>query len=87
MINTCTSLGVPVIAGGPTFTAGHEEFEDVAHFVLNEAELTLPEFLKDIENGLARRIYRSEKDTRSTSDRVCQLPSAGTSTGRAALHE
>ncbi len=60
VIGRCASLGVPVIAGGPMFTAGHEEFEDVASFVLNEAEITLPQFLDDLEKGQPKRVYSSD---------------------------
>jgi radical SAM superfamily enzyme YgiQ (UPF0313 family) len=37
----------------------HEEFEEVDHFVLNEAELTLPDFLRDLMRGHAKRLYTS----------------------------
>jgi radical SAM superfamily enzyme YgiQ (UPF0313 family) len=59
IIARCKQAGLKVIAGGPLFTMEHEEFEKVDHFVLNEAELTLPEFLKDFERGCARRVYMS----------------------------
>lgn len=59
VISRCTTLGIKVVAGGPLFTARHEEFEDVSHFVLNEAEITLPLFLADLKNGLPRRLYTS----------------------------
>lgn len=48
-----------VVAGGPLFTTGHKEFDSVDCFVLNEGEVTLPEFLHDMENGTIRRIYSS----------------------------
>ncbi|MBN2463730.1 MAG: B12-binding domain-containing radical SAM protein [Dehalococcoidia bacterium] len=61
VIKRCKSLGVKTVAGGPLFTTGYEEFADVDHFVLNEAELTLPLFLEDLQNGCVKHIYTSDK--------------------------
>ncbi|MBU0510768.1 MAG: B12-binding domain-containing radical SAM protein [Chloroflexi bacterium] len=57
IIARCKEANVKVVAGGPLFTIEHEQFEAVDHFVLNEAELTLPPFLADLEQGRARRVY------------------------------
>jgi radical SAM superfamily enzyme YgiQ (UPF0313 family) len=57
LIDRCRAAGKTVVAGGPLFTSEHAEFPGVDHFVLQEAELTLPEFLADLESGTARRIY------------------------------
>ena len=59
IIERCSNLGIKVVAGGPVFTTEPEEFEGVDHFVLNEAEITLPPFLADLEKGCARHIYKS----------------------------
>ncbi len=61
LIARCRAAGKIIIAGGPLFTSGHEQFPDVDHFVLNEAEETLPEFLRDFAAGCARRVYATTK--------------------------
>ncbi len=61
IITRCNKLGVKTIAGGPLFTAEYEDFESVDHLVLNEAEITLPLFLEDIEKGKAKHLYISEE--------------------------
>ena len=59
VIARCKKAGLEIIAGGPLFTSEYEHFEDVDHFVLNEAELTIPDFLSDLEQGNARRVYKT----------------------------
>jgi radical SAM superfamily enzyme YgiQ (UPF0313 family) len=59
VIQRCKCAGVKVVAGGPLFTMEPEQFPDVDYFVLNEAEATLEQFLRDLELGQARRIYAS----------------------------
>jgi radical SAM superfamily enzyme YgiQ (UPF0313 family) len=61
VIARCKKLGAKIVAGGPLFTAGFEEFDGVDHFVLGEAEITLSPFLADLEKGFARHIYSSEE--------------------------
>ena len=64
----CKAAGLKVVAGGPLFVCEHAAFDGVDHFVLNEAELTLPPFLKDLKQGCAKRIYTSAEfaDIRET---------------------
>jgi len=61
VIRKCNNIGTKVVAGGPLATIQHEDFLGVDHFVLNEAEITLPEFLKDLENGNPKRIYSTKE--------------------------
>jgi radical SAM superfamily enzyme YgiQ (UPF0313 family) len=61
IIARCKAAGLKVVVGGPLFTAEYDQFEAVDHFILNEAELTLPPFLADLEVGCAERIYTSDE--------------------------
>ncbi|MBW3001834.1 DUF4070 domain-containing protein [Candidatus Woesearchaeota archaeon] len=61
IIKRCKDKGKKVIAGGPAFTTQHEKFKGVDHFVLNEAEITLPLFLEDLKSGIPKSIYTSDK--------------------------
>jgi radical SAM superfamily enzyme YgiQ (UPF0313 family) len=60
VLERCKSAGRTVVAGGPLFTTGHEDYTDmVDHFVLNEAEETLPAFLRDLEAGTPAKMYEA----------------------------
>ncbi len=59
IIRRCQKAGLKVVAGGPLFTDEHAEFGGVDHFILNEAELTLPPFLRDLKQGCAHRLYET----------------------------
>ncbi|MDH7512309.1 MAG: B12-binding domain-containing radical SAM protein [Clostridiales bacterium] len=68
VIKRSKKSGNKIVAGGPLFTMGYEEFEGVDHLVLNEAERTLPPFIDDLKKGCGRHIYTSEEwpDIRET---------------------
>ena len=59
VIRLCNDLGKPVVAGGPYPTHCHGEIRGVDHFVLNEAETTLPPFLRDLALGRPKPMYAS----------------------------
>lgn len=60
VIARCRRIGTKTVAGGALFTTGWEDFPGVDHLVLGEAESILPEFLRDLQDGCVRRIYRAE---------------------------
>ncbi len=61
LITRCKKSGAIIVAGGPLFTASYQDFDLVDYLVLNEAEVTLPEFLHDLQKGNPRRVYTSNK--------------------------
>lgn len=61
IITRCNTQGVKVVAGGPLFTIEPDKFEGIDYLVLNEAEITLPQFLADLEQGQAKPVYTTDK--------------------------
>ncbi len=61
LIGRCNKLKVKVVAGGPLFTSEYDGFSGVDHFVLNEAEVTLPLFLADLAAGSPKPFYTSDE--------------------------
>lgn len=57
VIDRCRQLGVKTVAGGPLFTACHDDFHEVDHLVLGEAERTLSPFLTDLCRRGAQHLY------------------------------
>jgi len=60
IIDRCKGKGLTVVAGGPLFTAEPDAFEQVDHLVLDEAEITLPAFIADLQSGRPKKIYNAD---------------------------
>jgi radical SAM superfamily enzyme YgiQ (UPF0313 family) len=62
VIERCTKHKKIIIAGGPLFTQEYMNYPQINHFILNEAEITLQPFLKDLESGNPpQKIYRTDE--------------------------
>jgi radical SAM superfamily enzyme YgiQ (UPF0313 family) len=60
-IKKCKQAGTPIVAGGPLFTMSTEEFHDIEHLVLNEGEVTVPQFIKDLVEGKPKHMYTADE--------------------------
>jgi radical SAM superfamily enzyme YgiQ (UPF0313 family) len=60
VIQRCKELNAKIAAGGPLFTSSPELYENVDYLILNEAEITLPLFLADLNEGNPEHKYTSE---------------------------
>lgn len=61
VIERCKKMNVKIVAGGPLFTAFPEAYLNIDHLVLKEAEITLPAFLQDLENGCPQPYYTTRE--------------------------
>ncbi len=75
IVKRCQRLGVKTVAGGPLFTSCPEDYLHIDHLVLKEAEVTLPAFLADLEQGCARKVYgtHNRPDLRETPAPLWEL--------------
>jgi radical SAM superfamily enzyme YgiQ (UPF0313 family) len=60
IISRCRKYGKKIIAGGPYFTTSTQDFAEIDHLVLGEAEGILPELFSDIGRGGGRHVYEAE---------------------------
>ena len=61
VVDLCRELGKKVVVGGPYVSTSSERLPDADHIFIGEAETTLPEFLNDLELGIARKIYKADQ--------------------------
>jgi radical SAM superfamily enzyme YgiQ (UPF0313 family) len=62
IIDSAEKLGKKIVAGGPLFTTDYEEFSGgIDHFILGEAENSLPLFLEDLKNDSLKKIYKANQ--------------------------
>lgn len=62
ILEECLKNKVKVVAGGPLFTQEYDNYPQIDHFVLNEAEITLPLFLNDLALGnTPQHIYKTNE--------------------------
>jgi radical SAM superfamily enzyme YgiQ (UPF0313 family) len=59
VVELCKVGGKRVVIGGPYVTTGAEHLPQADHIFLGEAETTLPEFVRDLERGVPKRVYQA----------------------------
>ncbi|MEI6596460.1 MAG: B12-binding domain-containing radical SAM protein, partial [Bacteroidota bacterium] len=61
IVEICNRKKVKIVAGGPLFTHEYERFPSIEHFILNEAEITLPLFIEDLKKDNLQHIYKTSE--------------------------
>ena len=59
VVERCKKKGRRVAVGGPYVSTSAEHLPAADHIFVGEAETTLPEFVRDLERGEARRVYQA----------------------------
>lgn len=59
VVEQCKAQGKRVVIGGPYVTTNAEAVPAADHLFLGEAETTLPQFVRDLERGQAKRLYQA----------------------------
>ena len=59
VVELCKVYGKRVVVGGPYVSTSAEQLPEADHIFVGEAEATLPAFVRDLERGCARHIYRA----------------------------
>jgi radical SAM superfamily enzyme YgiQ (UPF0313 family) len=59
VVKLCKARGKRVVVGGPYVSTSAEQLPEADHIFIGEAETTLPLFVRDLESGSARRIYKA----------------------------
>ena len=61
VIERCKCLNRKTVGGGPHFTSNYEKYNNVDFLVLKEAEITLPQFINDLTEGMPKHIYTTDQ--------------------------
>jgi radical SAM superfamily enzyme YgiQ (UPF0313 family) len=61
VVELCRSMGKKVVVGGPYVSTSSGSVPNADHVFIGEAESTLPEFINDLELGIARKIYKADE--------------------------
>src|SRR5712692_2236545 len=61
ILDRCKAQGKRIAIGGPFVSTGSEHVDDADFLFLGEAELLLPDFLRDLDAGHPQHIYQTDK--------------------------
>ncbi len=61
IMSECIKHNKKIVAGGPLFTQEYNNYPQIDHFILNEAEITMPLFLKDLASGHPEKVYKTSE--------------------------
>jgi radical SAM superfamily enzyme YgiQ (UPF0313 family) len=59
VVSRSKALGKRIAVGGPYVSTSSESLPEADHIFVGEAEETLPEFIRDLELGVAKKVYKA----------------------------
>ncbi|HKY27409.1 MAG TPA: B12-binding domain-containing radical SAM protein [Pyrinomonadaceae bacterium] len=73
VVGLCKAHGKRIVVGGPYVSTSVDQLPQADHIFVGEAETTLPEFVRNLAQGCARRIYRAAERPALNSTPVPQF--------------
>lgn len=61
VVRRARNLGKRIAVGGPYVSTSSESVPDADHIFIGEAETTLPAFVRDIELGTTKKVYKADE--------------------------
>jgi radical SAM superfamily enzyme YgiQ (UPF0313 family) len=61
VIKACRAKGKRIALGGPYVSTSSDQFPEVDFIFVGETETTLPQFVEDLENNVAKHIYKADE--------------------------
>ncbi|HSL87667.1 MAG TPA: hypothetical protein VK870_00005 [Ignavibacteriaceae bacterium] len=66
IIYICKMLNAKTVGFGSLFTSNDEYYKEVDHMISDEAEIALPQFLRDLSEGKTKQKYTSNSSSNFT---------------------
>lgn len=60
LVKILKNENLTIVAGGPLFAHEYENYKEIDHIFLSEAEILLPHFFNDLKNNSLKKVYKAD---------------------------